>query len=622
MNNNYSSKSSSSSSAAAAAALRVRRFGSASPGLIPTDSNDYWTQSSKTTSIKQKELHPSKSFSTVQRRQVRSVTSTPPVSCKSRNLPQKTNKTTDYSLQTVNAPPNKQVTMLKEQLAKLQSELRVARGQVAKLELDNQLTPTKTPPSKTQSSQQILNTTSPNSRRKKSLSISRNRASRKSSSSANSEPTDGLSIRFISGPGINSSRQSHTTPIMDDLTLPISDSGYIKDAAGLWVPINGTPTNSATQSPPRNSPIHKSYSPGSVEPSRGFSRIPISAVALGRVLAGDPHVPDHQLNHHSDIVEEQEPVEEDSSRIPPTSEYSSSLSLSSPPIEDPNGISSSEPTGGQPPAVSRQPRGNPFFSSGGGRDRGAMIHQHASGDRTTNGGNTGKVITTLQSDLLYARTALDQSKSQLRLSQRAVESLNRQTEDLKESMSRLRLENEGLSKMLSRKERTVSELMERLKRSEGELSTLKQEKKELDVNFKKISKETDEIVKDSVRRRDRAETQYEAVRSGVKSLSEGWKRDVKMEDSRLKYNTLAKLHASRSGALSRIETDLNSLQNSKEGFIAKYTSELSLLKAHLSEEEKKSSEGLELVKEVSEECARFKRLLRSHSDSSSRAPQA
>jgi DNA repair exonuclease SbcCD ATPase subunit len=295
-----------------------------------------------------------------------------------------------------------------------------------------------------------------------------------------------------------------------------------------------------------------------------------------------------------------------------------------------------------------------------------MIHQHTTGlDRTTNGGNTGKVITTLQSDLLYARTALDQSKSQLRLSQRAVESLNRQTEDLKESMSRLRLENEGLSKMLSRKERTVSELMDRLKRSEAELSTLKQEKKELDVNYKKISKETDEIVKDSVRRRDRAETQYEAVRSGVKSLSEGWKRDVttlkqdisrleekhrkEMDDSRLKYNTrqfllflkfliricalscphffadlniiVAKLHASRSGALSRIETDLNSLQSSKEGFIAKYTSELSVLKAHLEEEEKKSCEGLQLAKEVSDECARFKRLLRTHSDSpSSRSP--
>lgn len=421
----------------------------------------------------------------------------------------------------------------------------------------------------------------------------------------------------------------------DNNTLPITDSGYIKDSAGVWVPLNSPPA--IINSPSSNPSSHRDKPQSPADPSRGLSRIPISAVALGRVLAGDPHVSDHQP-HPLDILEELEPVEEASENIPPTSVNSSSTSASSPPIDEINGTPNSEPSGSQPSAVSRQPRGNPFFSSGGGRDRGAMIHQHTTGlDRTTNGGNTGKVITTLQSDLLYARTALDQSKSQLRLSQRAVESLNRQTEDLKESMSRLRLENEGLSKMLSRKERTVSELMDRLKRSEAELSTLKQEKKELDVNFKKISKETDEIVKDSVRRRDRAETQYEAVRSGVKSLSEGWKRDVttlkqdisrleekhrkEMDDSRLKYNTLAKLHASRSGALSRIETDLNNLQSSKEGFIAKYTSELSVLKAHLEEEEKKSCEGLQLAKEVSDECARFKRLLRTHSDSpSSRSP--
>ncbi|EFP93857.2 uncharacterized protein PGTG_19754 [Puccinia graminis f. sp. tritici CRL 75-36-700-3] len=552
---------------------------------------------------------------------------------------------------------NHQVTMLKEQLAKLQSELRIARGQVATL--DNQLTRSKTPPSKTppfgsslnssqrlqqqQQQQHSSHSTQPSrpatpsrspKSRKKSNSASKSHSLRKSSSSANSEQTDGLSIRFISGPGIHSSRSPQPSSIMDDSSLPISDSGYIKDPDGVWVPLNSPPAHSPSLNL-SSSARYKSPSPS--EAPRGISRIPISAVALGRVLAGDPLVPDHQ-SFQADIAEEQEPAEDHCDSVPRNSEYSSGASLSSPQIDDQNTTASTEPPGSHPPAVSRQPRGNPFFSSGGGRDRGAMIHQNSNADRTTNGGNTGKVITTLQSDLLYARTALDQSKSQLRLSQRAVESLNRQTEDLKESMSRLRLENEGLSKMLSRKERTVSELMDRLKRSEAELSTLKQEKKELDVNFKKISKETDEVVKDSVRRRDRAETQYEAVRSGVKSLSEGWKRDVttlkqdicrleekhrkEMEDSRLKYNTLAKLHASRSGALSRIETDLNNLQSSKEGFIAKYTSELSGLRAHLEEEEKKSSEGLQLAKEVSDECARFKRILRNHSTGSSSSAAA
>ncbi|KAH9471570.1 hypothetical protein MJO29_002650 [Puccinia striiformis f. sp. tritici] len=540
---------------------------------------------------------------------------------------------------------NHQVTMLKEQLAKLQSELRIARGQVASQ--DNQSTRSKTPPnnktppfgsrrdSSSQRHQQASSPVPSPQSRKKTSSASKTRSLRKSTSSVNSEPTDGLSIRFISGPGIPPSHSPHrTASIMDDSSLPTSDSGYIKDAAGVWVPLNTPLTNSPPQNLASSTSI-KIQSPS--DPSRGLSsglsRIPVSAVAFGRVLAGDSLVPDHQSTQ-SDIAEEHEPPEDACESGPRNSEYSSGASLSSPRMDDQNITTRSEPPGSHPSGVSRQPRGNPFFSSGGGRDRGAMIHQNSNSDRTANGGNTGKVITTLQSDLLYARTALDQSKSQLRLSQRAVESLNRQTEDLKESMSRLRLENEGLSKMLSRKERTVSELMDRLKRSEAELNTLKSEKKELDGNFKKISKETDEVVKDSVRRRDRAESQYEAVRSGVKSLSEGWKRDVttlkqdisrleekhrkEMDESRLKYNTLAKLHASRSGALSRIETDLNNLQSSKDGFIAKYSNELSELKAHLESEEKKSNEGLLLAKEVSDECARFKRILRDHTDDSSK----
>lgn len=314
---------------------------------------------------------------------------------------------------------------------------------------------------------------------------------------------------------------------------------------------------------------------------------------------------------------------------PQTSAGSSSPSLTSPVMEDQTGSVYLEPVEGLQPSISRLPRNNPFFSSGGGRDRGAMIHQNQQNNlKASNGGNTGKVITTLQSDLLYARTALDQSKSQLRLSQRAVESLNRQTEDLKESMCRLRLENEGLSKMLNRKERTVSELIERVKKSESELNLLRQDKKELDSNIKKISKETEEVVKDSIRRRDRAESQYEAIRSGVRNLSDGWKRDVsllkqdlskieekhrkEMEDSRLKYNTLAKLHASRSGALSRIETNLSNLQTSKEEFITKYSKDLKEIKEKIEVDGDQCVQSFQLANEVALECARFKRILRSH----------
>ncbi|OAV98366.1 hypothetical protein PTTG_04273 [Puccinia triticina 1-1 BBBD Race 1] len=41
------------------------------------------------------------------------------------------------------------------------------------------------------------------------------------------------------------------------------------------------------------------------------------------------------------------------------------------------------------------------------------------------------------------------------------------------------------------------QLMERLKRSEAELGTLKLERKDLDISFKKIFKETNKVAKDS-----------------------------------------------------------------------------------------------------------------------------
>ena len=73
-------------------------------------------------------------------------------------------------------------------------------------------------------------------------------------------------------------------------------------------------------------------------------------------------------------------------------------------------------------------------------------------------GGTTKVLADLQAGVSQARVALDNTKAQLRLSQRSVASLTRQTEDLKESRERLRLENEGLNNVVARKERLLQEV--------------------------------------------------------------------------------------------------------------------------------------------------------------------
>lgn len=63
---------------------------------------------------------------------------------------------------------------------------------------------------------------------------------------------------------------------------------------------------------------------------------------------------------------------------------------------------------------------------------------------------------------MASRTALDNAKAQLRISQRTVAQLTRQNEDLKEGRERLRLENEGLNNVVARKERLLQEVKKTL----------------------------------------------------------------------------------------------------------------------------------------------------------------
>lgn len=74
------------------------------------------------------------------------------------------------------------------------------------------------------------------------------------------------------------------------------------------------------------------------------------------------------------------------------------------------------------------------------------------------GGNTTKVLADLQAGVVNAKNALENTKAQLRLSQRTVAQLTRQTEDLKDGRERLRLENEGLNNVVARKERLLQEV--------------------------------------------------------------------------------------------------------------------------------------------------------------------
>jgi hypothetical protein len=73
-------------------------------------------------------------------------------------------------------------------------------------------------------------------------------------------------------------------------------------------------------------------------------------------------------------------------------------------------------------------------------------------------GGTTKVLADLQAGVINAKNALENTKTQLRLSQRSVAQLTRHSEDLKEGRERLRLENEGLNNVVARKERLLQEV--------------------------------------------------------------------------------------------------------------------------------------------------------------------
>jgi hypothetical protein len=160
--------------------------------------------------------------------------------------------------------------------------------------------------------------------------------------------------------------------------------------------------------------------------------------------------------------------------IPVAAVGSSRSSVSPPPCGLPTPVMGS-PTGnaraladeGQP-AVPRPSKSSPVSPPGADADAGqallgastSSLQPPPSPNRRVSltPGGTTKVLADLQTGVINARNALENTKAQLRLSQRSVAQLTRQTEDLKEGRERLRLENEGLNNVVARKERLLQEV--------------------------------------------------------------------------------------------------------------------------------------------------------------------
>lgn len=182
-------------------------------------------------------------------------------------------------------------------------------------------------------------------------------------------------------------------------------------------------------------------------------------------------------------------------------------------------------------------------------------------------GGTTKVLADLQTGVVNARNALENTKAQLRLSQRSVAQLTRQTEDLKEGRERLRLENEGLNNVVARKERLLQEVrnsisaspcsltddyqvLERARKAEAEAATLKAQLKTETTTSKKTIREMEATLSESTALSQKSEREYITLRDSLKSMTESWKQDTdRLRDEMRKKEEKQQAEAQRIGKM-------------------------------------------------------------------------
>ncbi|KAK0202500.1 hypothetical protein DFS33DRAFT_905647 [Desarmillaria ectypa] len=326
--------------------------------------------------------------------------------------------------------------------------------------------------------------------------------------------------------------------------------------------------------------IPKSFGAGSASPNatkrlpsptRTLSRIPISSVGNARALADEGQPPTQRLTIDA----------------PPTPNHAT---LSLDPPSSPNALSLPSPR-----RMSLTP------------------------------GGTTKVLADLQTGVVNARNALENTKSQLRLSQRSVAQLTRQTEDQKEVLERLRLENEGLNGVVARKERLLQELLERARRAEAEASSLKTQLKSETSTSKKTIRGMESSLAEATALSQKSEREYITLRDSIKGLVESFKTDTerlreemrKREDRMkkdtetiaVKYQALLEEVEGCKGLREELERTKTENRQRGEETEKMWMSDIQGLKAEVGESVRMGEEDSATAKQLADELARLRRLM-------------
>ncbi|EIW75081.1 hypothetical protein CONPUDRAFT_132015 [Coniophora puteana RWD-64-598 SS2] len=240
-------------------------------------------------------------------------------------------------------------------------------------------------------------------------------------------------------------------------------------------------------------------------------------------------------------------------------------------------------------------------------------------------GGTTRVLADLQTGVINARNALENTKSQLRLSQRTVAQLTRQTEDLKESRERLRLENEGLNNVVARKERLLQEVLERARKAEAEAASMKSQLKTETSASKKSLREMEASLAESTALSQKSEREYVTLRDSIKSMAEGWKVDTERlrEEMRRREDMLKKEAEMMGQKYQRLVAEVRAADGQRESMrelkhahenIRKeaedcFRLEIGQLRTQTEEFSKKSDESNQIAKCLASELARLRRLM-------------
>lgn len=243
-------------------------------------------------------------------------------------------------------------------------------------------------------------------------------------------------------------------------------------------------------------------------------------------------------------------------------------------------------------------------------------------------GGTSKVLADLQTGVINARNALENTKTQLRLSQRTVAQLTRQTEDLKEGRERLRLENEGLNNVVARKERLlqevcasmpvgtsrsfIPEVLERARKAEAEAASLKSQLKTETTTSKRSLREMEAALAESTALSQKSEREYITLRDSIKSMTESWKHETdRLKDEMRKREDKVKKEAETIGkkykqlaeemkAAQQTQTEVKDIQNDdskiRKEIEDEFRQEIGRLKAEAEEQSRRSDQAVETAK--------------------------